>query len=57
MTAQNIAVVFAPNLLRSEDEGAMPDPATYLQQMNKGMGLVRCLIQESERIIDFQIKQ
>lgn len=57
MTAHNVAVIFAPNLLRSEDEGDMPDPATYLQQMNKGMGLVRCLIQESERIIDFQIKQ
>ncbi|CAO3681851.1 unnamed protein product [Umbelopsis ramanniana] len=57
MTAHNIAVIFSPNLLRSEDEGDMPDPATYLQQMNKGMGLVRCLIQESERIIDFQIKQ
>ncbi|KAG2187237.1 hypothetical protein INT44_004922 [Umbelopsis vinacea] len=41
MTAHNIAVIFAPNLLRDDDERGMPDPATYLQQMNKGMGLFR----------------
>lgn len=54
MTVHNIAVIFAPNLLRADSESSMPDPALYLQQMNKGMGLVRLLVQESEQIINNQ---
>jgi hypothetical protein len=57
MTVHNIAVIFAPNLLRADSESDMPDPAAYLQQMNKGMGLIRCLVQEGDRVIDCQIKQ
>jgi hypothetical protein len=54
MTAHNIAVIFAPNLLRADHESVMPDPASYLQQMNKGMGLVNCLVQGSEQIIEIK---
>ncbi|KAJ2964406.1 hypothetical protein NQZ79_g601 [Umbelopsis isabellina] len=52
MTVHNIAVIFAPNLLRADNDSDMGDPAAYLQQMNKGMGLVRCLVQESDRVIE-----
>lgn len=54
MTAHNIAVIFVPNLLRADSDSSMPDPALYLQQMNKGMGLIKCLIEDSQQIIDFQ---
>lgn len=54
MTAHNIAVIFVPNLLRADSDSSMPDPALYLQQVNKGMGLIKCLVEDSQQIIDFQ---